>query len=116
MIDIKKAKEALREVCQSSHCVSETLRKDLKPFEVTERKSIVFEAINELERLQRKPTAEEVRKAIEDEIDWDIKIDDNEFVFKNGGYVVEYRNGKIVFNFSPSPKLAIMIAKFFEVE
>ena len=52
MIDIEKVKEALREVCLSSHCVSETLRKDLKPFEVTERKNIIYEAISELERLR----------------------------------------------------------------
>ena len=66
---------------------------------------------------QHKPTAEEVRKAIEDEIDWNTKVIDNQFYFINGSEeVLTFLGGRIKFNFSPSPKLAIMIAKFYEVE
>lgn len=37
--------EALRKICQSSHCVSESLREDLKPYEVTKLKTIVYNAL-----------------------------------------------------------------------
>lgn len=47
MTSKSKAIEALRELCKSSHCVSESLRLSLKPFEVTERKNIIYEYINQ---------------------------------------------------------------------
>ena len=49
---MSKELEALRDICQSSHCVSEPLRKDLKPFEVTERKNIIHEALKRNEPMK----------------------------------------------------------------
>ena len=70
--------------------------------------------------MQRKPTAEEVRKAIEDEIDWNVLVvqeEDGTINFDiSSGYIVKFLYGGIKFEFNPSPKLAIMIAKFYEVE
>jgi len=49
-----EALEALREICKSSHCVSDTLRIKLKPWEVTARKNIVYNALTELAEIKKR--------------------------------------------------------------
>ena len=60
-----EALEALREICKSSHCVSDTLRIKLKPWEVTARKNIVYNALTELEEI--KARAETAKKDLQEE-------------------------------------------------
>ena len=116
MIDIKKVRNALYKV-NTKPFISNDITVLCETTIFTEELVCLNEALNELERLQHKPTAEEVRKAIEDEIDWNVKVIDNQFYFINGSEeILTFVGGHIKFNFSPSPKLAIMIAKFFEVE
>ena len=124
MIDIEKVKQALKDYEWISDKLAYWSGHDISELDDTynysNNISEVYDALNELERLQHKPTAEEVRKAIEDELKRKVIIvqeEDGAINFDiSSGYIVKFLYGGIKFDFNPSPKLAIMIAKFYEVE
>jgi hypothetical protein len=57
MNEREKAIEALKDICKSSHCVSEPLRLSLRPFEVTQRKNIIYDYI-------KQPTLDDAIKVV----------------------------------------------------
>ena len=61
-----------------------------------------------------KPTAEEVIKAIEDEMQWTTVYEDNQFNFDVGGYLIKMDDkGRILFNCHPTPKLSELVGRFY---
>lgn len=64
------------------------------------------------------PTADEVRMAIENEIEWETQFRDNGFYFKDtAGYIVKLDDeGRLLFGCHPTPYLISLIARFYEAQ
>jgi hypothetical protein len=117
-LDYQKAVEALERIRleTSNVCVNTNL--DIIEETLKQTKENVIEQAqkehDELEELKRVPTAEEVRKAIEDEVQWNTVYEDNQFNFDVGGYLIKMDDkARILYNCHPTPKLSELVGRFY---
>lgn len=97
--------EALRDICKSSHCVSESLRKNLTCSQVTAKKSIVYEEIHI-------PTPTEMCSELSNYLFVKIEFKEGTF-YHESQPVIGLKNGSIYYARFVSPKLNSMLGRFY---